>query len=88
MAWSKNRVLHIKLSTPIKGRLHEGNCIHQTEAIKASLDDEHTLVCTGTGSGKSICFLLPILSRVMKSDMDASSLDHRMELMGPHLLPF
>jgi DEAD/DEAH box helicase domain-containing protein len=41
---------------------------HQAEAIKASLDDTHTLVCTGTGSGKSLCFLLPILARVMKSD--------------------
>lgn len=55
---------------------------HQAEAIEASLNDEHTLICTGTGSGKSLCFLLPILSRVMKSDMDASSLDHSMEVTG------
>jgi len=46
---------------------------HQAEAIKASLDNKHTLVCTGTGSGKSLCFLIPILASVMKSDVEASS---------------
>lgn len=45
---------------------------HQAAAIEAALDDKHCLVCTGTGSGKSLCFLLPILSDVMKSDMEAS----------------
>ena len=45
---------------------------HQAAAIEAALDDKHCLVCTGTGSGKSLCFLLPILSDVMKSDMEAA----------------
>jgi len=43
---------------------------HQAQAIEAALDGKHTLVCTGTGSGKSLCFLLPILADVMKSDME------------------
>jgi len=43
---------------------------HQTEAINAILSDrpKHTIVCTGTGSGKSLCFLLPVLSTAMKSN--------------------
>jgi Distinct helicase family with a unique C-terminal domain including a metal-binding cysteine cluster len=45
---------------------------HQVKAIEAVLDGKHTLVCTGTGSGKSMCFLLPILAQVMKSDMAAA----------------
>lgn len=46
---------------------------HQVKAVEAVLDGKHTLVCTGTGSGKSMCFLLPILAHVMKSDMAAAS---------------
>ena len=45
---------------------------HQAEAIGAALDHIHTLVCTGTGSGKSLCFLLPILADVMNSDIASS----------------
>jgi ATP-dependent helicase YprA (DUF1998 family) len=38
---------------------------HQTEAIKSALRDQHTLVCTGTGSGKSLCYLIPVLQRAV-----------------------
>eukprot|EP00557_Chaetoceros_sp_GSL56_P009931 CAMPEP_0176482538 /NCGR_PEP_ID=MMETSP0200_2-20121128/3429_1 /TAXON_ID=947934 /ORGANISM="Chaetoceros sp., Strain GSL56" /LENGTH=1289 /DNA_ID=CAMNT_0017878861 /DNA_START=172 /DNA_END=4038 /DNA_ORIENTATION=+ len=48
---------------------------HQVKAVEAVLDGKHTLVCTGTGSGKSMCFLLPILAHVMKSDMDMADSD-------------
>ena len=34
---------------------------HQIEAIESAMKGNHTLVCTGTGSGKSLCFLLPVL---------------------------
>jgi ATP-dependent helicase YprA (DUF1998 family) len=33
---------------------------HQAVAIQLALDGRHTLVCTGTGSGKSLCFWIPI----------------------------
>jgi hypothetical protein len=39
---------------------------HQAMAIKSALvDDRHTLVCTGTGSGKSLCFLIPVIQRAI-----------------------
>ena len=39
---------------------------HQSLAIASALrDDRHTLVCTGTGSGKSLCFLVPVLQRAL-----------------------
>ena len=39
---------------------------HQALAISSALkDDKHTLVCTGTGSGKSLCFLVPVLQRAL-----------------------
>ncbi|MGK3741680.1 MAG: ATP-dependent helicase YprA (DUF1998 family) [Bacillariaceae sp.] len=39
---------------------------HQAMAIKSALvDDRHTIVCTGTGSGKSLCFLIPVIQRAI-----------------------
>jgi len=38
---------------------------HQEEAIRAISDGKTTLVSTGTGSGKSECFLYPIISRCL-----------------------
>ena len=42
---------------------------HQATSIESSMNGIHTLVCTGTGSGKSLCFLIPILSDVMVCDL-------------------
>jgi DEAD/DEAH box helicase domain-containing protein len=41
---------------------------HQTAAIQAALSEEHVTICTGTGSGKSLCFLLPVLTAAYTSD--------------------
>jgi DEAD/DEAH box helicase domain-containing protein len=41
---------------------------HQTAAIQAALTNEHVSICTGTGSGKSLCFLLPVLTAAYTSD--------------------
>ncbi|CAB9498630.1 dependent helicase HRQ1 [Seminavis robusta] len=35
---------------------------HQANAIGSALQECHTLVCTSTGSGKSLCFLIPALT--------------------------
>lgn len=40
---------------------------HQSEAIRSALTNTHTLVCTGTGSGKSLCFIIPVLTSAMYS---------------------
>jgi len=39
---------------------------HQEEAIRAIADGRPTLVSTGTGSGKTECFLYPIVSRCLE----------------------
>ena len=56
---------------------------HQAKAIEAALDGKHTLVCTGTGSGKSMCFLLPLLADVMRSEMEVSTKDFGLECSFP-----
>ena len=46
---------------------------HQTQAINSLLSNSpmHTIVCTGTGSGKSLCFLLPVLASAMTSNSNS-----------------
>jgi len=41
---------------------------HQAEAIESALQNIPTLVCTGTGSGKSLCFLIPVLNAALKGE--------------------
>ena len=41
---------------------------HQATAIDSAMRGVHTLVCTGTGSGKSLCFLLPVLASAMENN--------------------
>ncbi len=38
---------------------------HQEAAVRAIHDGKHTLVSTGTGSGKTECFLYPIISKCL-----------------------
>jgi DEAD/DEAH box helicase domain-containing protein len=38
---------------------------HQADAIQSALQGIPTMVCTGTGSGKSLCFLLPVLQAAL-----------------------
>lgn len=39
---------------------------HQVEALKKGIDGKNVVVSTGTGSGKTECFLLPILNSLME----------------------
>ena len=38
---------------------------HQEQAVALAADDESFVVTTGTGSGKSLCFFIPIVSHVL-----------------------
>lgn len=40
---------------------------HQQEAIVLAAQDESFVVTTGTGSGKSLCFFIPIVDHVLKT---------------------
>lgn len=39
---------------------------HQAKAFRASMDGQHVAVATGTGSGKTEAFLMPILARLLQ----------------------
>ena len=41
--------------------------LHQAKAIESAMNNIHTVVQTATGSGKSICFLLPVIAKTMSS---------------------
>lgn len=41
--------------------------LHQARAIESAMNNIHTVVQTATGSGKSFCFLLPVLAKAMQS---------------------
>ena len=41
--------------------------LHQAKAIESAMNNMHTVVQTATGSGKSMCFLLPVLAKAMRS---------------------
>ncbi|MHA1792183.1 MAG: DEAD/DEAH box helicase [Promethearchaeota archaeon] len=40
---------------------------HQAEAIKNIMNGKNTVISTSTASGKSLCYMLPILNRLLKS---------------------
>lgn len=49
--------------------------LHQEQAIrKATLDDRNLVVATGTGSGKTECFLIPIIDHLLR-EQEAGTLD-------------
>jgi ATP-dependent helicase YprA (DUF1998 family)/very-short-patch-repair endonuclease len=41
---------------------------HQEQAILTAGRKEHYILTTGTGSGKSLCYLVPIIDHVLKND--------------------
>ncbi len=38
---------------------------HQSDAIRASFSGKNTIITTGTGSGKSFCFFVPVISECL-----------------------
>jgi DEAD/DEAH box helicase domain-containing protein len=47
--------------------------LHQSEAVSSALEGENVVVVTGTASGKTLCYNLPVLSDVL-SDSQARAL--------------
>ena len=45
---------------------------HQARAIESAMAGTHTVVTTATGSGKSLCFLLPVLAKALKALKESS----------------
>ena len=45
---------------------------HQQEAVALAAQDQSFVVTTGTGSGKSLCFFIPIVDHVLKTRRTAS----------------
>lgn len=58
------------LATPLKQSLAKQKIqslyTHQVEAIKTVREGRHTLVATGTASGKSLTYHLPVLEQILK----------------------
>jgi DEAD/DEAH box helicase len=62
-------ILHSRVAdlfTPSDRRLYE----HQQKAVQAVTDGENIIVATGTGSGKTECFLIPMLDVLLKGNED------------------
>ncbi|MDX1511621.1 MAG: DEAD/DEAH box helicase, partial [Nitriliruptorales bacterium] len=45
---------------------------HQAEALARVRDGEHIVVATGTASGKSLCYLLPVIEALMGDDRQSA----------------
>lgn len=55
-------MLNISKFEPEKRKLYR----HQVEAIKKSAQKKNLIITTGTGSGKTECFLIPVINELLK----------------------
>lgn len=59
--------LHEKTKTTIRKRLGDRNLWkHQTDALQLVLGGKNAVVATGTSSGKTLCFQIPILDDLLR----------------------
>jgi len=58
--------LHPKLVAALRGRGYEHLYVHQRKAYDAARAGLSTVVVTPTASGKSLCYNLPVLDRILK----------------------
>jgi DEAD/DEAH box helicase domain-containing protein len=58
--------LHRQLSDVLRGRGYEGLYTHQRAAYDVAAAGKSTVVVTPTASGKTLCYNLPVLDRVLK----------------------
>lgn len=59
--------LHPALQNALQERGIERLYCHQAEAFEAARNGEHVVVTTGTASGKSLSYLLPVLQAVLEN---------------------
>lgn len=64
----------LKISSGLKAIGIKKFYMHQAEAIQAALNGENVVVVTGTASGKSLSYLVPVLETVMKDERATSIL--------------
>jgi DEAD/DEAH box helicase domain-containing protein len=67
---NRNDIVNGKIKPTIDTCLSKNNrklFLHQALAIEAAMNGVHTVVCTSTGSGKSMCFLLPVIAKTLAS---------------------
>ncbi len=65
--------LHPRLCEVLQERGYERLYTHQREAYQAARDGRHSVVVTPTASGKTLCYNLPVLDRILK-DPDTRAL--------------
>jgi DEAD/DEAH box helicase domain-containing protein len=65
--------LHPSLREALAGRGYDGLYSHQAEAYERVSNGEDVVVVTPTASGKTLCYNLPVLDRILK-DPDARAL--------------
>src|ERR1043165_2702748 len=59
--------LHEKTTEAIRRRLSgRGLYKHQTDALKLLLSEQNTVIATGTSSGKTLCYQIPILNDLLR----------------------
>ena len=64
--WPKN--LHPKIIDAIRERGIDKLYTHQTEAVNQALQGKNVVVVTPTASGKTLCYNLPVLDRVLNNE--------------------
>ena len=68
-----SRSLDRRLERGLRDSGIDGLYTHQTEAINALRDGKNVIVSTGTASGKSLCYNLPVLEALLQ-DRTASAM--------------
>jgi len=66
--------LDSNLSKMIKKLYPRGLFLHQNEAIQALFDGKNVLITTGTSSGKSLCYQVPILNSAISDHFSTALL--------------
>ena len=60
-------ILSAEVADLLRAQGFEQLYIHQAEAIEASLAGEHIVIVTPTASGKTLCFNVPVLQRIVNN---------------------
>lgn len=61
-------MIHPKLREALQERGISGLYRHQADAFQAALEGHHVVAVTPTASGKTFCYNLPVLNRILQDD--------------------